>query len=126
MNRINLKTILEKEQEVFDEKFELEMTGCSECAGSELIDKTQIKYPEGKYHCEYDLEKIKLFLSQSNKRVVEATKKEIIEKIEKHSYLQPDPLFGRNYKEEGHNRGWNTFREVLLAILKDEPLNLVA
>jgi len=47
----------------FDERFELEAQGCSECGGFELIDKKEEQFPKGKYHCEYDLEKIKSFLS---------------------------------------------------------------
>lgn len=46
----------------FDDKFELESEGCSECGGFELIDKTMERYPRGKYYCEYDLEKIKDFI----------------------------------------------------------------
>ena len=55
------KEILEE----FDEKFELEFNGCSECSGCELIDKTETPYPEGKYHCEWDLSKVKDFISKA-------------------------------------------------------------
>lgn len=56
--------IKQKAREMFDEKFELESQGCSECGGFELIDKTEIRFPRGEYHCEYDLDKIKSFMDQ--------------------------------------------------------------
>jgi len=61
----------------FDEKFELESEGCFECGGFELIDKTMEKYPKGTYHCEYDLDKIKLFIRQ----LIAKEKGELVKKI---------------------------------------------
>lgn len=62
--QIQLADIKQKAREMFDEKFELESQGCSECGGFELIDKTEIRFPRGKYYCEYDLDKIKSFIDQ--------------------------------------------------------------
>lgn len=52
-------------REEFEEKFELERQGCSECGGFELVDKTEIRYPQGKYHCEYDLDKVISFIEKT-------------------------------------------------------------
>lgn len=72
-------------EEEFDKIFELEAQGCSECGGYELVDNRETRYPKGKYHCEYNLEKIKGFISRiassEYKRGVEDRKKEIIELI---------------------------------------------
>lgn len=59
-------------EERFDGTFELTSEGCSECGGFELIDKREIPYPKGKYHCEYDLDKIKSFIRSE----VEAARRE--------------------------------------------------
>jgi len=61
----------------FDERFELESEGCSECGGFELIDKTIERYPNGSYHCEYDLVKIKSFISS----LLLQRDRELVEKI---------------------------------------------
>jgi len=53
----------------FDKIFELESQGCSECGGTELIDKREIRFPKGKYHCEWDLDKIKDFIRKERERV---------------------------------------------------------
>jgi hypothetical protein len=45
-------------REEFNKRFELESEGCSECGGFELVDLNETRYPKGKYHCEYDLDKI--------------------------------------------------------------------
>jgi len=66
-----MKTKEEIERE-FNEKFELEYTGCSECGGSELIDKTEVRYPKGEYHCEYDLDKVKHFISKNRQADVDS------------------------------------------------------
>lgn len=61
----------EKEEEKeFDKRFKLESQGCSECGGFELIDNEEVRYPKGKYHCEYDLDKIKLFNRQHRRQLV--------------------------------------------------------
>lgn len=73
-------------EERFDKKFELEEQGCSECGGFELVDHNELRYPKGKYHCEYDLDKIKLFISTELQKVKEETIKEVIEEIEKQDW----------------------------------------
>lgn len=64
---------------MFDERFELEIVGCSECGGTELIDKTQLRYPKGSYHCEWGLEKIKSFITSLRKSDREAILGEVLE-----------------------------------------------
>lgn len=64
----------------FDDRFELESQGCSECGGYELIDKTEKRYPKGKYYCEQDLEKIKSFIQSEIDIAVKATEQRILEK----------------------------------------------
>lgn len=67
----------------FDEKFELESQGCSECGGFELIDKTEIRYPESEYHCEFDLDKVKSFISKVEKEAEERAYQRAVEEIKK-------------------------------------------
>lgn len=50
--------LIKEQRKEFNNKFELEAQGCSECGGFELIDKTKIKFPKGQYHCEFDLEAV--------------------------------------------------------------------
>jgi hypothetical protein len=45
-------TTAQKMIDGFRDKFEYEDKGCSECGGSELIDKTEVRYPKGEYYCE--------------------------------------------------------------------------
>lgn len=59
--------------EEFNNTFELESQGCSECGGTELIDKREIRFPKGKYYCEWDLKKIESFLSTFAEKVHKAT-----------------------------------------------------
>ena len=66
---MNIQDILK----TFDEKFELEQPSCSECSGTELIDKTEVRYPKGSYHNEWDLDKIKSFLRTAIQQAFEAT-----------------------------------------------------
>lgn len=61
----------------FDEIFELESQGCLECGGFELIDKREIRYPKGEYHCEYDLEKIKAFITQELTTIATVTEERV-------------------------------------------------
>ena len=70
-----MKELIESRQKLFRETFELENEGCSECGGFELIDKTQVRYPKGKYHCEYDLSKIESFHSETTRLMVEEFKR---------------------------------------------------
>lgn len=67
----------------FDEKFELESQGCSECGGFELIDKTEIRYPESEYHCEFDLDKVKSFISKVEKEAEERAYQRAVEEVGK-------------------------------------------
>lgn len=67
----------------FDDRFELESQGCSECGGYELIDKTEKRYPKGKYYCEYDLEKIKSFIQSEIDLAVAEDRKRIVLALEK-------------------------------------------
>ncbi len=80
------KEILEE----FDEKFELESQGCSECGGDHLIDKTETRYPKGGYHKEYDLDKFKSFLQEVVKRVREETLEDYTKFLGKYHYVDSD------------------------------------
>ena len=74
-------THIEKILAEFDKRFELEAQGCSECGGFELIDKKEEQFPKGKYHCEYDLEKIKAFLITSIKQALAEEREKLVEVI---------------------------------------------
>lgn len=65
----------------FDDRFELESQGCSECGGFELVDRREERYPKGKYHCEYDLEKIKDFILQQRLAAQRSLAEEIIKQL---------------------------------------------
>jgi hypothetical protein len=100
-----------KEQviEKFDEQFELESEGCSECGGFELIDKTEVRYPRGTYHCEFDLEKIKDFLLKSIDGAYEKFREEEIERLEGLELsCVDDRLLG---KSDEYLAGYNTSTE---------------
>jgi len=55
---MTLQELIKKQRKEFNNRFELEAQGCSECGGFELIDKTKIRFPKGKYYCEFDLEAV--------------------------------------------------------------------
>jgi len=68
-------------EERFAERFELESHGCSECGGFELIDKKEVRYPHGEYHCEYDFDKVLDFIKQELQQERERSTRKTIKDI---------------------------------------------
>ena len=86
----------------FDERFELLFEGCSECGGCELVDNLETRYPIGKYHCEYDLEKIKNFIKSVEASAYERGKAE----AEEARWWEPC-----SGCKDGHSSFWKTIVE---------------
>lgn len=126
---ITIEQLKEETAREFDEKFEYESEGCSECGGFQLIDLKEVRFPKGKYYCEYDLEKVKSFLlsaqQQAYNLAMERVKesldivwKEMTERTYKHT------LEGKNSPFEVTQEDWDNssftieeFKERLLSSL---------
>lgn len=99
-------------QERFDERFELEFDGCSECGGGNLIDKTQIRFPKGEYHQEWDLQTIKSFI----KELLQDRDREILEWADNKEVMGIGGNFG-----EGYERGYkNALQDLKSYLTKEE------
>jgi hypothetical protein len=102
---------LERERE-FDKRFELESQGCSECGGFELIDKQEIRFPKGKYYCEFDLEKIKRWHSSSIKEILEGIVE--IERAEQANFGEDEGVpqkDGKNYSTRDFRIGYQAAKQ---------------
>ena len=75
-------------KEEFDKRFELLSQGCSECGGDYLVDLAVPK--ESGYFCEYDLHKIKDFISTLLAEKRNKVLSEVEREVEKKQYYSDD------------------------------------